>query len=64
MTGVRQLVQVALFYEFSREEHVPPDHLRKDIDRFVDLGDMCRYLVRVYSATGRPSVVQAPKSVR
>ena len=27
MMGPRQVAQGALFYEFSIEDHVPPDHL-------------------------------------
>jgi Transposase domain (DUF772) len=53
MMGPRQ---GALFYEFSLEDHVPPDHLLRSIDRFVDLGDMRRRLAPFYSSTGRPSV--------
>ena len=54
--GPRQVAQRALFYEFSIEDHVPPDHLLRGIDRFVDLGDLRRHLVPFYSSTGRPSV--------
>ena len=56
MMGPRQVAQGALFYEFSIEDHVPPDHLLRGIDRFVDLGDMRRRLAPFYSSTGRPSV--------
>ena len=56
MMGPRQVAQRALFYEFSIEDHVPPDHLLRGIDRFVDLGDMRRHLAPFYSSTGRPSV--------
>jgi len=34
MMGHRQVEQAALFYEFSLERHVPPDHLLR-IDRQV-----------------------------
>ena len=37
MMGHRQVEQAALFYEFSLERHVPPDHLLRSIDRFVEL---------------------------
>ena len=40
MMGPRQVAQGALFYEFSIEDHVTPDHLLRAMDRFVDLGDM------------------------
>ena len=56
MTGPRQVVQGSLFYQFSLEDHVPPAHLLRSIDRFVDLGDMRRHLAPFYSSTGRPSV--------
>ena len=44
MMGPTQVAQGALFYEFVIEDHVPPDHLLRGIDRFVDLGDMRRHL--------------------
>ena len=44
MMGPKQEAQVALFYEFSPEEHVPQDHLLRSIDRFVDLGSIRKYL--------------------
>jgi hypothetical protein len=56
MMTPRQVSQAALFYEFSLEEHVPPDHLLRSIDRFVDLDDMRRHLAPFYSSMGRPSV--------
>ncbi len=40
MMGPRQVAPEALFYEFSLEQHVPPDHLLRSIDRFVDLADI------------------------
>ena len=56
MMGHRQVEQVALFYEFSLERHIPADHLLRLIDRFVELGDLRRELASFYSAMGRPSV--------
>jgi transposase len=56
MMGRRQVEQAALFYEFSLERHVPPDHLLRSIDRFVALGELRRELAPFYSAIGRPSV--------
>jgi transposase len=56
MMGDRQIVQGALFYEFSLEEHVPCDHMLRSIDHFVDLGDLRNHLAPFYSSTGRPSV--------
>jgi transposase len=56
MMGPRQIAQGALFYEFSIEDHVPADHLLRQIDRFVDLSEIRSFLAPFYSATGRPSV--------
>lgn len=56
MMGPRQVAKGAQLYEFSIEDHVPPDHLLRAIDRFVDLGEMRRHLAPFYSSTGRPSV--------
>jgi Transposase domain (DUF772) len=56
MMGHRQVEQAALFYEFSLDKHIPADHLLRSIDRFVELGDLRRELVRFYSTLGRPSV--------
>jgi|SRR6266404_3048371 len=56
MLAGRQVVQGALFYEFSLESHVPAGHMRRSIDRFVDLCDLRAHLAPFYSPTGRPSV--------
>jgi transposase len=56
MMGPRQVEQAALFYSFSLEDHVPPDHMLRAIDRFVALGDLRRQLAPFYSETGRPSI--------
>jgi transposase len=56
MMGQRQVTQGALFYEFSRERHVPGDHLLRSIGRLVDLGDVRKRLAPLYGATGRPPV--------
>jgi transposase len=56
MMGHRQVEQAALFYEFSLERHVPPDHLLRSIDRFVELGELRRELATFYSTMGRPSI--------
>lgn len=54
MMGERTGAQEALFYGFSFEGHVPPDHMLRPIDRFVDLGDIRERLKSFYSDTGRP----------
>jgi transposase len=56
MMGSRQEAQDALFYEFSIEAHVPPDHMLRSVDQFVDLGGIRQQLAPFYSSTGRPSV--------
>ena len=56
MMGERTVVQEALFYSFSIENHVPADHLLRSIDRFVDLGSIREHLRPYYSDTGRPSI--------
>lgn len=56
MMGERTLRQDALFYGFSLEDHIPPDHLLRSIDRFVELSSIRRDLAPYYSSVGRPSV--------
>ena len=56
MMGSRQEAQGALFYEFSIDAHVPPDHMLRSVDRFVDLTDIRQHLAPFYSSTGRPSI--------
>ena len=56
MMGERPTAQGALFYGFSIEQHVPPDHLVRSIDRFVDLAGIRQHLRPFYSETGRPSI--------
>lgn len=51
-----QVEQVALFYEFSLERHVPADHMLRSIDRFVDLQEIRQELAPFYSNIGRPSI--------
>lgn len=56
MMGPRQEAQGALFYEFSIEGHVPPDHILRSVERFVDLAGLRQHLAPFYSSTGRPSI--------
>ena len=56
MMGERTVMQEALFYSFSLEDHVPQDHLLRSIDRFVDLSGIREHLRPYYSDTGRPSI--------
>jgi hypothetical protein len=54
--GERTVMQEALFYSFSMEQHVPARHLLRSIDRFVDLSSIREHLRPFYSETGRPSI--------
>ncbi len=56
MMGRREQGQGALFYEFSLDEVVPPDHLVRKIDAVLNLGWVHQELEPYYSHTGRPSV--------
>jgi transposase len=56
MMGRQSGNQDRLFYSFNLNEHVPPDHLLRGIDRFLDLSELRKHLVGFYSHTGRPSI--------
>jgi transposase len=56
MMGERRVMQEALFYGFSLERRVPDNHLRRKIDRFVDLSEVRAHLEPYYSEVGRPSI--------
>lgn len=56
MLGPKQVMQEALFYEFSLEHHVPEDHLLRRIDSLMDFSEVRTHLAPFYSSTGRPSV--------
>ena len=56
MMGTQGAAQEQLFYSFSLEAHVPPDHLLHGIDRFLDLSLLREHLAPFYSHTGRPSI--------
>ena len=56
MMGQQTGVQDRLFYSFNLDDHVPPTHLLRGIDRFFDLGDLRKHLAPFYSHTGRPSI--------
>ena len=51
-----QTVEAQLFHEFDLDAHVPPNHMQREIDRFLDMGDMRERLKPFYSHTGRPSI--------
>src|SRR5690349_24761624 len=56
MMGHQLGKQAALFYEFSLERHIPPNHLLRSIDRFVELDGLRREIASYYSTIGRPSI--------
>src|SRR6187402_2891764 len=56
MMGERTVMQEALFYSFSLDDHVPANHLLRGIDQFLDLSELHQHLAPYYSETGRPSI--------
>jgi hypothetical protein len=54
MMGHQQVEQPALFYEFSLERHIPPNHLLRSIDRFVELGEVRRSCLRFTARSDVP----------
>jgi transposase len=56
MMGQPPAVQNALFYDFNREQHIPPHHLFRPINRFLDFDTIRTHLRPFYSHTGRPSI--------
>jgi transposase len=56
MMGQQAVAQDRLFYSFNLDTHVPPDHLLRRIDRFLDLSELRQRLAAFYSHTGRPSI--------
>ena len=56
MMGCQTTDQRRFFYDFCLEDHVPADHLLRQIDRLLDLGEVRQQLKPFYSHTGRPPV--------
>ena len=56
MMGRLDGFQEQLFYEFSLEGHVPPDHLLRRIDHVLDLSFLHRALAPFCARPGRPSI--------
>jgi len=48
--------QGQFFYSFDLDKVVPPDHLVRQIDGFLDLSWVHKELAPYYSHTGRPSI--------
>ena len=56
MMGHRKTDQNRLFYSFNLDDHIPQNHLLRDIDLCLDLSDLRKQLADHYSHTGRPSI--------
>ena len=56
MMGRQSVDQRRFFYDFCLEDHVPSDHVLRQIDRLLDLGAVRQQLKPFYSHMGRPSV--------
>ncbi|MCP4091277.1 MAG: hypothetical protein GY746_16020, partial [Gammaproteobacteria bacterium] len=55
--------QNALFYEFCLEDHIPEDHLLRQINQFLDFNQIRDHIQSYYSHTGRPSIDRVEKSL-
>jgi transposase len=53
MMGV-QATPARLFYDFCLDDHVPPDHMLRGIERQLDLDDLRQSLKPFYGRMGRP----------
>jgi len=56
MMGRLEAREPSLFYDFCLEDHVPHDHLLRQIAKVIDLNDVRQKLAAYYSAMGRPSL--------
>jgi transposase len=56
MMGQLPAVQNALFYDFNLEQHIPPDHLLRQVNQFLDFDTIRNHLKPFYSHTGSPSI--------
>ena len=52
----RQAVPERLFYDFCLDDHVPENHMLRQIDRFLDFDDIRRKMAPFYCSIGRPSI--------
>jgi transposase len=52
----RQSAQEQLFYSFRMEDHVPGDHLLRQLDLVLNFDRVRSVLAGHYSSTGRPSI--------
>jgi transposase len=56
MMGRQDDGQGEFLYNFNLDDFVPQDHLLRQIDRFLDFGELRAHLKPFYSHTGRPSI--------
>ena len=56
MMGCLDDRQQPLFYDFCLEDHVPDDHLLRQVAKVLDLSGVRRKLAPYYSDMGRPSL--------
>ena len=54
--GCRTGSQDRLFYSFNLDEHIPQNHLLRDIERRLDLSELRPHLADYYSHIARPSI--------
>lgn len=52
--GQQSYGQNELLVDFSIDQHVPCDHLLRQIDQVLDLAPLRQHLDSFYSHTGRP----------
>jgi len=56
MMGEHDNQQGQFFYAFNLDDHIPQDHLLRQIDSVLDLSALREHLAPFYSHTGRPSI--------
>jgi hypothetical protein len=54
MMGQQAVAQERFFYSFILDTHIPPDHLLRRIDRFLDLSELRQRLAAFYSHSRSP----------
>ena len=52
----RQAAPAQLFYDFRLEDHIPPQHLLRQLDQILRFDSIRLALASYYSHTGRPSI--------
>ncbi len=56
MMGEHDKQQGQLFYAFNLDDHIPQDHLLRQVDSCLDLSGLREHLAPFYSHTGRASI--------